>query len=55
VSKFVIFKNNFQGTNLVMAHWLIFIMQGGNMGVLLMFGYGKKWFNFPRAPSLGWK
>ncbi len=48
---FVKKMNNIKGISLVMAHELIFIMQGGNMGVLLMFGHGEKMVQFYNNPK----
>jgi len=36
-----------------MGHELIFIMQGGTWGVLLMFGDGKKMVQFYSNPKFG--
>jgi hypothetical protein len=51
VKKFEFFF--FKGLILVMGHGLIFIMQGGNIGVLLMFGYGKKNGSIFQGPQVG--
>jgi hypothetical protein len=55
VGRFVKVLNHFTRDYFGDRSGLIFIMKWGTWGVLFMFGYGKKWFNFTRAPTLGWK
>jgi len=50
-SKLVTIRIVLQGTSLGMGHGLISLCKGGTWGFLLMFGYGKKWFNF-KGPQI---